>query len=85
MKTIEQFLINNGFVEVESPIPLVTSKFENTKCIVYINPSNYEVGFKDTKLLDDSYVGLMFSDNLNIYWLVGLLTWYDLIDKNYKQ
>ena len=74
MKPIEDFLLKNNFFKKDE------KHFQNDKCEIFINHPYYGIYF--------TYINKpieMFSNDLNIYWLVGVLTWYDLIDKNYKK
>jgi hypothetical protein len=71
MKDVENFLIKNGFEN-----NLHTQIFSNDKCQVTIFDKYYEV-------YTHKYDTVMFSPTLQIYWLIGVLTYYDLIDKNY--
>lgn len=71
MDQIIKFLELNG-------LEYKNGSWENDKCIVTIQDDHYHLTFKD------SLEWNMFSNDLNIYWLVGVLTWYDLIDKNFK-
>lgn len=71
MEDVATFLINNGFRGTEREI-----RYINDKCSVLIDEENefYQVEF-------DGYT--CFSSNLSIYWLIGLLTYENLIDRNY--
>ena len=66
-----RFLKNNGFKRVEK------NSYANDKCKVEFVEEQYEVS--------DNEGCAMTSIGLNIYWLVGVLTYYGYIDKNYKQ
>jgi len=71
MKDVIDFLKRNGFEEIEP------NSFVNDRgCNVVIEDKEYAVA--DT----EGYVD--YSNDLNIYWLVGYLTWRGFIDKNYK-
>jgi hypothetical protein len=79
---ITEFLVKNGFEKC----PLY---FENSKCRITIHeginlgesstPGYYEIYIKDY----DGEPASVYSRDLNIYWLVGTLTWDDLISKDY--
>ena len=56
-------------------------KYSNKNCVITIHEKRFDVTFKT----ETGEQGTMYSKDLNIYWLVGVLTWYNLIDKNYKQ
>jgi hypothetical protein len=68
---IYNFLTKNGFHLVENNI------YKNRKCKIIIHSDCYEVKLK--------FKYSAHSDNLNIYWLIGYLTYYNLIDKDYKK
>ena len=78
MEEIKEFLIKNGF-KVDS---IKHNIFYNNNCTVIIDGFHYEIQWKDKAFIDIVEMVLM---DLNIYWLVGVLTWYDLIDKDYKK
>jgi hypothetical protein len=78
-KYIEEFLIKNGFK---------TSKlgwFVNTYCRIRIVDNKYYEVKINNNLTDNEESGSMFSNDLNIYWLIGVLTYNELINKNYKK
>lgn len=50
--------------------------YTNGDCEVVIRDKYFEVRW---------HKGMMLSESLNIYWLIGVLTYHDLIDKNFKQ
>lgn len=52
--------------------------FYSEGCRVCINSHYYSVLFYNDRTT-------MYSPDLNIYWLIGILTYYGLIDKNYNQ
>lgn len=72
LNSVKDILIKNGFIENGN-------KFSNGLCSVIIN----EVG-------DDGFYevinneGSMFSSSLSIYWLIGVLIYYNYID-NFKK
>ena len=72
MKPVIEFLEKNGFVE------LIKGDYGNSKCIVNIGERYYTI-------INAANNDKMYSQNLNIYWLIGVLTYYGYMDKNYKQ
>jgi hypothetical protein len=80
---IIEFLLKNGFTEVNPTI------FTNDKCEVEINLDDINEPYYKITLNyipeNDNTKGHIFSDDLCIYWLIGLLTYRGLIDKNYNQ
>ena len=66
-----EFLKANGFKRSKKNV------YFNNKCSIMINRGNYGVMNNDWDT--------MFSNDLNIYWLIGVLTYYGYMDKNYKQ
>ena len=73
-KTISEFLFKNGFQQIDTENK---NSFENEFCTVYIEEENYQVV--------NSSGSVMISKDQNIYWLIGVLTYYGYMDKNYKQ
>lgn len=73
MNEVIGFLIKNGFDRME------TNSYANDKCNVVINNNGgyYAVA--------NNLGDVMYSNDLTIYWLIGVLTYYDYIDKNYKK
>lgn len=73
----KDFLEKNGFVKV------VPETWANKKCFVKVlDISSYSIRILGDTFWNDKY---LYSQDLNIYWLIGVLTYYGLIDKNYKQ
>ena len=70
MNAAQEFLEKNGFEQVNATI------MKGDKCSVGLYEKHYTVYFEG---------GQMYSPDLKIYWLIGVLTYYELIDKNYKQ
>lgn len=68
--SIGEFLLKNGFNKI------VNYVYQNDKCKVTVTPQGYEV-------FHDEFT--WYSHDHNIYSLIGWLTWYDLMDKNYKK
>jgi hypothetical protein len=70
MKDVIEFLELNGFKEI-------AGAYTNGKSVVEIFDENYSVynAIAETK---------WYSKDLTIYTLIGYLTYYNLMDKNYK-
>jgi hypothetical protein len=80
MNPIEEFLLKNGFKNTQYRI------FENDRCKVEFDRKNYyKITFVNWFLNEPHEKYELYPDNLNIYWLIGVLTYYKLIDKDYKQ
>ena len=74
MKDVVKFLEKNGFKREENPFyPM----YSNDKCKIII--------YKDNYVIVDNKDGRLYSADLAIYWLIGALTYYGYMDKNYKQ
>ena len=79
----------NGFIDTEVPDDATGYYFhlENKMCEVWvrgedvpINPEYYyEIEFK----LDQKEWVQSYSNDLNIFWLIGFLTYHDLMQKDY--
>ena len=74
---VKDFLIKNNFILNDF------GGYSNDKCDVFIHPEYYEVVIYDISI--DIISGSIYSSNLEIYWLIGVLTYYNLMDKNYKK
>jgi hypothetical protein len=72
----KDFLEKNGFKQDSN------GTFINGICAVRKSDYNYCIGTYENDFGEE---GFMFSQDLNIYWLIGVLTYYGLIDKNYIQ
>ena len=68
---IKEILIKNGFSEVEK------NKYSNDLCTVYVVINNTESYY----VVEDGE-GSMYSETLEIYWLIGVLVYNGYI-KNY--
>lgn len=79
MKNVERFLLNNGFEKLSE------DSFHNGKCQVDEVNCKDKYSYYMVTLGKDDLEYQIFSDNLNIYWLIGILTWHDLMDKNYNK
>lgn len=66
---IENFLIKNDFKKSKNV-------YTNNNCSVIIYDSN--IGVRHG-------VGETFCKSHNLYWIIGYLTWFGLIDKNYQK
>ena len=71
MKDVIAFLKKNGFKRIEK------NSYANNMCNVVISKTGYEVA--------NNNGDTMYSENLQIYWLIGMLTYYGFMDKNYNQ
>ena len=68
------FLLLNGFEKKEDNV------YTNSKCTIRVLAKDYEILFEN-----ELGEVLMYTGTWSIYHLVGLLTWHDLIDKNYNK
>lgn len=77
-KYVSEFLLRNSFMELER------NTFSNALSTVVIHDDYYQVIFMypDYNLGDNVE---MFTESLNIFQLVGILTWFGLIDRNYSK
>lgn len=66
----------NGFKKIKKDI------YSNGKCNIKIN-TPYEFN-KYNYTIIDKQGNSMITENMNIYWLIGFLTYYRYIDRNYK-
>ena len=74
MREVIKFLETNGFKQED-----IHNRYSNDKCTVIILELRYCLTFK----LDVDMTNIC-SNDLNIYWLIGILTYYGLINKEYK-
>ena len=72
---VEVFLLRNEFAQVKE------NTFTNDKCTVILLEDCYQIDFTDAGYGDMS----TYTTSESIYHLVGILTWYDLMDRNYKK
>lgn len=72
MKDTEEFLILNKFKQGKLGH---RNEYSNDLGKVIIHTTHYEVVFLDN--------AAMFSKDLNIYWLIGVLTYYDIMPMFY--
>lgn len=71
MKAVRDWLLANGLTNT-----VQENTYENDNCQVTIYDDYYEVYFNKEE-------GTVYSTDLQIYWLIGILTYYNLIDRNY--
>ena len=71
---IDSFLERNSFKNV------CPNKWANEKCLVTVLEDYYMIQFTN---FDGDWE--MFTDSWSIYHLVGILTWHDLLDRNYAK
>lgn len=71
---IGPFLLKNGFTKYK----LSDNIYCNSECTINVLDDCYEILFEN-ELGEVS----MYTDSWSIYHLVGILTWNDLIDRNY--
>jgi hypothetical protein len=69
MSAIVSFLKKNGFKRMEK------NSYANDQCNVVITKTSFEVADNDGCTL--------YSSNLSLFWLIGTLTYFELINKNY--
>jgi hypothetical protein len=72
---VEGFLLRNNFDKRRANV------YANGKCIIEVLDHYYQIEFTDHEIGEVA----MYTDNWSIPQLVGILTWHDLIDKNYKK
>lgn len=72
---IEGFLFRNRFQKQE------TNTYANLNCIIKVLNDYYEIQFNDPEYGEIT----MCTDSHSIKHLVGVLTWHNLIDKNYSK
>lgn len=68
-KSVTEFLRENRF------IPQSENVYSNGNCTLTITEQGYEIR--------DMYNNTMYSKDHNIYWLIGLLTYFKFMDRNY--
>ena len=76
---VEEFLLLNGFRKMNrgyyDDFDSYCNDGDKDYCKIGIHKTYYSV---------ESRAGSIYSDNLSIYWLIGILTYHGLMDKNYK-
>ena len=75
MKEVIDFLEKNGFSKYDTSNDYVHS---TNNSFVTIFDDCYEVYIPE----NDS---VMWSNDISIYWLIGVLTYYNLIEKDYNK
>lgn len=73
--SIEGFLTRNSFQNMGN------NTYVNKECSIKILKDCYEIEFVDVNLGEV----IIYTDSLNIPQLAGMLTWYNLIDRNYSK
>lgn len=71
---IEFFLIRNGFSSARE------NQYSTIDCTIIVTEDQYEIQF-----IEEGLEVSMYTDSLSIYHLIGILTWFNLIDRNYKK
>lgn len=71
MEDIVNFLTANDFKKIDE------NSYANSLCNVVIEKDHYAVA--------NNNGDVMYSRDYNIYWLIGVLTYYGFISKNYIQ
>jgi len=71
-----KFLYKNGFLKKAKG-----DIYTNPKCTITFLDDCYQIAFNHSKFEEVS----MYTESSLIYHLIGILTWYDLIDRNYKK
>lgn len=72
---IGPFLLKNGF----SKYKVGDNVYYNSQCTINVLENSYEIFFEG----DFGEDVTMYTDSHSIYHLIGILTWYNLIDRNY--
>lgn len=80
MKDVEDFLLKNGFVKLDEKPPETGLHYKNDKCLIIYHWHGIIVKFTYSEESE-----CIHSEDIEIFWLIGVLTWYDLIDKDYKK
>ena len=73
---IGPFLIRNGFIKKENNI------YSNDECTVTVLEDCYQIDFDHPEYGKNIAT---YTDSYSIMHLIGILTWNDLMDKNYKK
>lgn len=81
MKMEETFnIFANGFLERNGFKNVCPNKWASEKCMVTILKDCYQIQFTN---FDGDWE--IFTDSWSIPHLVGVLTWHDLLDRNYSK
>jgi hypothetical protein len=70
MEKAIEFLLKNGFERNE------TNSYTNNHCNVVFED--------DVIVVADNHGSTMYSKDFNMYWLIGVLTYYGHISRDYK-
>jgi hypothetical protein len=73
MKEVKDFLQKNGFAQDEEN----QNHYVNGNCSILIEKDHYAVA--------NASGDAIYSNGLNIYWLIGVLTYYGYMHKHYEQ
>ncbi len=80
IEDLKNLLVPNGFIYYKNP----ANFFSNGKCRIILRKNENGNGYCDFYEISTPE-GICCSSDPNIYWLIGYLTYYGLMDKNYKQ
>ena len=69
-----------GFLERNSFQMVCPNKWANEKCVITILENFYQIDFTN---FDGDWT--MYTDSWSVPHLVGVLTWHDLLDRNYSK
>ena len=72
---IEGFLTRNGFKKMDE------NNFTSMTCVIQVLKDCYEIQFNDPEFGEVK----MYTDNFSIPQLAGVLSWHNLIDRNYSK
>jgi hypothetical protein len=72
---IEPFLLRNGFEKQKN------NSYNNLKCIITVLDGYYQIDWNHIEYGEIS----TYTDSYSLMHLVGVLTWNNLIDKNYEK
>ena len=79
---IGPFLVKNGFSKLKIRKDVYKNNvYHNTKCTLTVQDNYYEIQFEEPEVGEVT----MYTDSWSIPHLVGVLTWHNLIDRNYKK
>lgn len=77
---IGPFLIKNGFSkQLIRPNIYRDNVYYNPQCTINVVEDSYEISFES----DFGEDVTMYTHSHSIYHLIGILTWFNLIDRNY--
>ena len=72
---VREFLVSNGFRELRE------GEWGNGLCVVRVENCSYEV--ESDNWLGVEGFGVMRGSDMSVYWLIGVLTWYGFIRREY--